>query len=168
MKIHTTLSRPKMLDALRHSGAPIYFHKLEEVGSRTHRHGYHVTLEGSGGRNNTGLYGAGTYNGATWDEWGAFFGALFELDPEARCGGTVANPVYRNAGHFHYLTAERFIQRFEGTGNTVGATVQPTHLPVDTHPRHRWERDGWGPNAERKCAKCTATQPPFISGADWS
>lgn len=159
MKIHTSLSAYQMRDLLQASGAPIGYHNLEGCGSRTHAHGYHVTLEGSGGRNNTGMYGSGDYNGATWDEWGAFFGALFEADPEARCGGTLVNPTYRNASHFHYLTGGRF----ENTEDTI------MHLPHDTHSRHQWKYDNANVYSNaRHCAKCSARQPEFVAGKDWS
>lgn len=154
MKIHTSLDYSQMYGLLRDSGAPISFHKLEQNGSRTHAHGYEVTLEGSGGRNNTGLYGSGEYNGATWDEWGAFFGALYYHDSEARCGGTVTNPIYANFSHFHYLTADRF-QKHAGM-----------HVPTDTHPRHQWKWDAY--YIERHCTKCSAAWPRYISGRDWS
>lgn len=160
MKIHTSLNYHEMYALVRDSDAPINYHKLDTLGSRTHANGFDVRLTGTGGRNNTGMYGAGDYNGATWDEWGAFFGALFRKDPDARCGGTLVNPVYRNASHFHYLTANRF-QLSRGM-----------HLPADTHPRHRWEYDTpilTGPQALH-CAKadCSAKRPPFIAGKDWS
>ena len=162
MKIHTELDYVQMLTLIRASGASeIEYQVLEPNGSRTHRFGYSVTLAGSGGRNNTGLYGAGNYNGATWDEWGAFFGALFEMDPEARCGGTLVDPVYRNASHFHYLTDDRF-------QSYVTESEGVSFLPTDTHPRHQWEHKGYGYNSPRHCTKCSATQPPFISGKDWS
>jgi hypothetical protein len=162
MKIHTSLDYHAMNALLRASGAPISYRVLDQVGSRTHTYGYHVGLTGTGGRNNSGLYGAGDHNGATWDEWGAFFGALFEADPEARCGGTLTNPVYRDAGHFHYLTGQRFVKRPDyGTPGRRGG-----HLPADTHPRHQWEldRSTMGFN----CRKCSATQSRHISGKDWS
>jgi hypothetical protein len=155
MKIHTSLDYPTMYGLLRDSGAPINFHSIEKVGSRTHDFGYHVHLTGTGSRSNSGSHGAADHNGATWDEWGAFFGALFDKDPEARCGGTVANPAYRNASHFHYLTGHRFQKRSD----------YGTYLPADTHKRHQWD-GGWMSGFE--CKNCSAERPPFISGADWS
>lgn len=162
MKIHTKLTYGEMQSLPRLSGAPISFHQIEQVGSRTHANGFHVRLEGTGGRNNTGLYGAGDFDGATWDEWGAFFGALFDLDPEARAGGSVANPVYRDAGHYHYLTGERFVKNDAGH-----------YLPADAHPRHNWEYLGtWGDRdpSGYACKKddCSAERPPYIAGKDWS
>lgn len=161
MKIHTNLMPDQMLTVLRNAHAPIEYLIYEPVGSRTHAYGYHVRLSGSGQLANTGLTGAGYENAATWDEWGAWFGALFELDPEARCGGTVFNPVYRNASHFHYLTGERFRYNDLAGG----------HLPTDTHPRHQWEYDGtWGDHgtSSHHCTKCSAVRSPFIAGCDWS
>lgn len=157
MKIHTNLDYIAFHRLTRDSGAPITFHLIDQVGSRTHAYGYNVTLEGTGGRNNTGMYGAGDYDGATWDEWGAFFGALYAADENARCGGTVTNPVYANAAHYHYLTDERF--REGPTG----------YLPEDAHARHNWKYEGdvhYG--STQKCSKCSAVRPPFVSGRDWS
>lgn len=164
MKIHTSLMPEQLYTVLRNAGAPINFESRETLGSRTHAYGYNILLTGSGGRSNTGNFGAGNYFGATWDEWGAFFGALYDLDPNARCGGTVVNPAYRNASHFHYLTADRF-QKDPKRGNV--------HLPADTHPRHQWKVDEESDHRpyvawSYHCSKCSAKRPPFIPGRDWS
>ena len=151
MRIHTNLTREAMHTVLRQSGAPISFHVLEEHGSRTHARSFDVRLEGTGGASNTGLYGAGDYSGATWDEWGAFFGALFEMSPGARAGGSVARPIYANAEDYHFQTGDRF-----------HFTAGRGHLPADTHPRHRWVYQGsWGDAAvaDSECSKCSAMTP---------
>src|SRR5213596_2251151 len=112
MRIHTSLTREQMTQVLRDSGAKITFHAITEHKSQTHPRAFNLTLEGTGGRNNTGLYGAGDYCGATWDEWGAFLGALFALDWDARVG-SVKNPTYANGADFHDITTRRFV-RFKG------------------------------------------------------
>lgn len=139
MRIHTKLLLNEMNDLLRSSGAKITYHAITEHQSRTHARAYNVRLAGTGGRNNTGLYGAGDYCGATWDEWGAFLGALFALDWDARVG-SAKNPTYANGNDFHYQTAWRFA-RFKGV-----------HVPPDTHPRHRWQRERGG----AWCKSCSA------------
>lgn len=146
MRIHTNLDFLQMLDVRTDSGAPIGYEDITEHGSRTHAWAFDVRLTGSGGRNNTGLYGAGDYDGATWDEWGAFFGALYAADPTARCGGSAKSPVYADATHFHFMTNERFELNDAGT-----------HMPADTHPRHNWKDDGgtW------VCSKCDASRPGY-------
>jgi len=151
MRIHTNLTSEAMHVALRQSGAPISFHTLTEHGSRTHARAFDVRLEGTGGASNTGLYGAGDYSGATWDEWGAFFGALFELSPSTRAGGSAARPVYANADDYHFQTGDRF-HFVAGRG----------HLPADTHPRHRWVYLGTPGDrgvGDSECSKCSAHVP---------
>ena len=138
MKIHTSMTREQFVTAID-GLPPLRWHDWSEHGSRTHLRAFDFRLEGSGGRSNTGLYGAGDYSGATWDEWGAVIGNLFRIDPDARFGDT-KNPVYDGAGDFHRAT----MGRFEEPG-----------LPEDTHPRHRWESSG---NGYFRCAKCSAEQ----------
>ena len=174
MRIHTKLSALQMRDVIRAAGAPINFRDglLTPLRSRSHLYAYEVRLEGSGGRNNTGLYGAGDYDGATWDEWGAFFGALYELDQLARCGGTAKQPCYGDAEHFHFLTNGRFKHRLYWEIAHEPGAVASGHLPADTHPRHRWHHDGMhvtGAWRVSSCAKqgCSAltrsiTYPRFL------
>ena len=158
MRIHTSLTWQQMHDALTAAGAPISFETLTDHGSRTHPRSFEVRLEGSGGRNNTGHFGAGDYNGATWDEWGAFFGALYDLDPDARCGGTSKRPVYARADHYHFVTGHRFhrVEHVKGS---------PTYLPADTHPRHNWGHD----SGRLYCRKegCSADRPGWANEEDW-
>lgn len=149
MRIHTSLDYVGMWEALKNSGAPIHFENLELHGSRTHKHAFEVALSGSGGRASFGR----DFDAATWDEWGAFFGALYDADPEARCGGSVKDPTYRDREHYHFLTGDRFQQN--GTGS---------YLPKDTHPRHNWRWLGqWGDGDEYgfDCTKCSATRPSW-------
>lgn len=146
MKIHTNLT-PEEFRSLN-AGLTTNFHGLSEHGSRSRARAFEVRLGGNGGRNNTGLYGAGDYCGATWDEWGAFFAALYELDPEALCGGSVRRPIYADADDFHFQTGDRF----------------RNGLPADTHPKHRWEYQGvWGDRGHAghacKVKGCSATMP---------
>lgn len=141
MRIHTSLTEKEMKDVIKAAGAPICFATLEQHGSRTHARAFEVALRckfPSRSQKNGGQV-------ATWDEWGAFFAALYADDINARCGGSVAYPVYRDAEHFHYSTGSRFVPRLTGS-----------YLPADTHPLHKWEyknRKGFG------CSKCSAIRP---------
>lgn len=138
MRIHTnTLTHDNLETAAR--TARVTLRTASGHGSRSRDHAFNVRLEGSGGRNNTGLYGAGDYSGATWDEWGAFLAALYAVDPDATIPG-----VYESAAHFHWATGDRF--------RTPG-------LPANTHKRHRWEREETavtGTYNTQRCAKCGA------------
>lgn len=120
MRIHTDLTLDQMREALRHTQAPIGFEHIVIHGSRKRTRAFDVRLNGSGGRSNTGLYGAGNYSGATWDEWGAFLGAVYLLDPDMTC------QPYPLLATFDEFTRGRFS---EGV------------IPKDTHPRHRWSYD---------------------------
>lgn len=152
MRIHTSLTYRQMWEVAKASGAPIDLEVLQEYGSRTHERAFEVGLSGSGGRPNSGKYGAGgDYQAATWDEWGAFLGALYDADINARCGGSVRRPVYRDAEHFHFKTGSRFRLRFDVAGGT-------NYLPIDTHPRHQWLYDS---PVGFKCRKCSAFRPSW-------
>lgn len=142
MKIHTSLTSAEMYALTR--GLPVSYHDLSGHGSRTAPRAFNVRLTGTGGLSNTGLYGAGDYSGATWDEWGAYFGRLYLADPAAVCGGSAARPVYAVAEDFHWQTGGRF---------------KSGEMPADTHPRHRWNYSGnsvTGSYAVHECGKCSA------------
>lgn len=126
MKIHTSATAEQVTDAVRAVPGVFLHGGLGISRSRTHERGFELRLEGTGGRNNTGIYGAGDYHGATWDEWGAVLGGIFRADPHARMGGSEKAPVYRNAEEFNVITGDRFAK---------------PGLPSDTHSRHRWEYD---------------------------
>jgi hypothetical protein len=123
VRIHTSATAQQIRDVIRALPTVGLHDGLPESGSATHPRAFELQLEGSGGRNNTGRYGAGNYNGATWDEWGAVLGGIFRADPKARMGGTVRHPSYADAENFHIITGERFVE---------------PGIPTDTHFRHRW------------------------------
>ena len=149
MRIHTSLTNLTPVRVA--SGAPIHFEHHEQKGSRLRDRAFEVRLGGSGGLNNTGLYGAGDYNGATWDEWGAFLGALFAADPDAVCGSN-SYRVYDGAADFHAKTGDRFRGRVVTVEDYKGMPLPPrrVYLPADTHPRHIWKREDW--NGPARCA----------------
>lgn len=151
MRVHTNLKFREIFEVLRRSGAPVDAEVLTEHKSRTHDRAFEVRLSGHGGMTNSGNHGAGSFQGATWDEWGAFFGALYDMDPEARCGGTAERPIYRDRLHFHFLTGDRF-QKWFPHDQHMG-----TYLPADTHPRHHWAYESEG----FYCTKCTAHRPSW-------
>ena len=105
-------------------------------GSRSHARAFEVSLEGNGFHKNSGTGGASYEFGATWDEWGAFIAAIYEVDPGALFG-SVKYPVYPNAYEFHGMYQDRFANG----------------LPADTHKRHTWEITN---RLDRKCKKCSA------------
>ena len=57
---------------------------------------------------------------ATWDQWGIFLNALFELDPE------MTTQYYASATDFHTITGRRF----------------ETLTFIDSHRVHKWQWDG--------------------------
>jgi hypothetical protein len=149
MRIHTKLTYREVRGLLWQSGARnVDTEILAEHGSRTHERAFEVALSGTGGRPG---FGHGDWQAATWDEWGAFLGALFDADPQARAGGSVKRPVYRDRDHFHFLTGDRFQRRYNIAG-------QPTYLPEDTHKRHHWKFQ-WDKGFD--CTKCSATRPSW-------
>lgn len=158
MRVHTNLKRNEMQSALKKSGAPIGFEVLDPHASKTHARAFEVRLTGSG------YFGTGwageDFQGATWDEWGAFFGALYDWDKDARCGGSVKIPAYADADDFHYKTGNRFRARWE---NIDTFDARRTYLPADTHKRHHWDFV-WA-DQSFACTKCSATRPPNVARA---
>lgn len=145
MKIHTSASEGQVREAVRVVPGVSLHDGLTIGRSATHLRRFELRLEGSGGRNNTGKYGAGDYHGATWDEWGTVLGAIFRADPKARMGGTEKAPTYRDAKEFHVITGGRF---------------KEPGIPADTHSRHRWVQ---GKNLTYTCsnkAGCSAIWRP--------
>lgn len=147
MRIHTNLTYRQMVEIVQVSDAPIYTEVLRQHGSRTHERAFEVMLSGS---STTRSQNGGEFFTATWDEWGAFLGALYDADPKARCGGSAERPVYRDADHYRFATGGRFQVRWD--------TAERSHyVPLDTHPRHHWQ---YAP-AGFWCSKCSATRPTW-------
>ena len=115
MRIHTdTLSILDIRKACE--GLPIYTEVLTSHGSRKRAHAFEVQLSGTSNHRAQ----SGDWNAATWDEWGAFLGRLFNADPE------VITSYYRSAEVFHNMTCNRF---------------RDGGLPSDTHSQHKWVYD---------------------------
>lgn len=149
MRIHTSLTYQQIREVVQTSGAPVYTEVLSQHRSRTHDRAFEVILSGS----STSRSQSGDYFAATWDEWGAFFGALYDMDRNARCGGNAKFPTYQDAEHFHFATSGRFHYHFDQSQPSKDGS----YLPADTHPRHHWEYDSDGFH----CTKCSASRPTW-------
>lgn len=151
MRIHTSLTYRQIREVVQASGAPVYTEVLTQHGSRTHDRAFEIMLSGS----STSRSQNGDYFAATWDEWGAFLGALYDADKDTRCGSNAKFPVYRDADHFHFLTGDRFRNVYKWSPRLND--YEPCHLPADTHNRHRWDYDSSGFH----CTTCTASRPTW-------
>jgi hypothetical protein len=118
MRLHTDILTARQVYAAT-AGIDGVDVELTYHGSRSRDHAFdvHLIAESRKGRrrSNTGTYGAGYDYAATWDEWGLFFAALFEDDPQMTCW------AYDGADDFSRSTGGRF----DGE-------------PFTTHDQHRW------------------------------
>src|SRR6478609_335430 len=110
MKIHTDLiTAGNLIDATRAAGMRAVDIEYTSHGSRQRARSFNVKLTGSSTRRpNPGTRPGGHYElegqyAATWDEWGMFIQALYEIDPEAIIG------QYPNKAVFEQVTRERFV-----------------------------------------------------------
>jgi len=135
MRIHTdTLTHAQVFVAAQ--AVNTYPEVLTTHGSRKRKHAFEVQLSGSSPRDAQ----SGQWKAATWDEWGAFIGRIFALDPNASMS------YYEDAETFHRVTCDRFR---EGT------------VPADTHAQHKWVYDfeksnPWGGSPVHYCNRCSA------------
>lgn len=151
MRIHTTLTWGEVHGCLPDG---VSFEEIDQRGSRTSERAFEVRLTGSGYAVNTGTHGAGSFSGATWDEWGTFLGNLYALDHDAVCGGSLATAVYRDSVHYHWTTNNRF----------------RSGIPQDTHKRHSWEYQGTSPGglySVQSCKRCSAVMRRVAWGHTW-
>lgn len=158
MHLHTNvLTWRQIHNAARHAGAEIM--DLDQSGSRIAERKFVVHLEGNSKRR-PNRRGNHTGYAATWDQWGVFFGYLYDLDPKMVCGSGLKYALYRNANDFHIQTSGRFRGRSVlGEARTFvevpqGETV--SHWPVDSHGDHTWAYSAAGAS----CIKCSATRRP--------
>jgi len=99
--------------------AGVGFTRFDLKGSRSRDRAWDIILTGSSSRNqNMG----GEDKAATWDEWGVFLGALFNLDPTA-----VVPKVYEGGEHYHWSTGNRFLRPLSHEMR---------------HRQHKWEWTG--------------------------
>jgi hypothetical protein len=135
MRIHTdTLNEQDVWQACRALG--LYPERLSTHKSRKRKHGIELQISGSSPR----MAQSGDWQAATWDEWGALLGRLFNLDPTMTC------TYYVDAEFFHEQTDGRF---------------KAGDVPEDTHAQHKWCYDfeksqPWGGSAVHYCNKCSA------------
>ena len=122
MRIHSdSLTRQDFQVASTTAGVRLV--TCDSVRSRSHIRAFSFTLERP-----------------TWDEWGMFLNRLYRVDPVFHCG---ARP-YRNAGHFHWMTGDRF----------------RTLTPELQHKAHKWiplGQSATGPYGTSRC-QCGAIQ----------
>lgn len=122
MRIHTDkVTFGNIHDAARKAGAEVAV--LSDHGSRKRDHAFEVRISGNGVQG--GGFGTANFKTATWDEWGIFLAALFEIDPDM-----IAGP-YKGASDdeyegFHFLTDSRYEDL----------------TPAEQHKRHRWQWAG--------------------------
>lgn len=148
--------------------------RYSEHSSRTHPRAFEIQLFGDSSRGpNSGFYGMDNYGdkAATWDQWGMFLSALFEVDPAARVGGA-KNPIYIDRDHFHWSTGGRYL----GTPDDDG--VRRVDAPTGTfltagkgyHRQHKWTSGGssvTGTYYVSECA-CGAIVRRVAYGRSWS
>lgn len=143
MRLHTDRLAPSDVHrATTAAGMTGVFAVVTVHGSRSRARGLEVKLTGTSSRRpNSGGCGAGGDYAATWDEWGMFLAALYELDPEM-IAGSPSRPAYASRAAFHAATHGRFL--------TLTADAQ--------HGRagHKWGPSGDGNRARRECTTCDA------------
>ena len=133
MRIHSNvLTYQDVYDAARHAKA--HLDTASQHGSRSRSHAFEVKLRGLSRRRPNFYNGDGQY-AATWDQWGVFFGLLFEADPDMLIDGK------EDLDAFGYRTGWRF--------------DNPTEFehPLDHDHRFRYA----GTPREQEC-KCGAVQ----------
>lgn len=116
MRIHTSATLDDIYQAARVAG--VGFTGVSRHGSRKASHAFEVGLTGSSSHRSQ--WRQSNCQAATWDEWGIFLAAVFEVDPNASA------TYYANADDFHWQTGDRF------------RTLQR----VDQHARHKWSYVG--------------------------
>lgn len=146
MIIHTNAPAAAIYNAA--SGARAHV-TVEQRGSRTHDHAFHVVLTGGASvhskrRAMRPPYGASDAFAATWDQWGTFLAAVFRADQEARCG-SAKRPDYADGRDFHLKTNGRFGQ---------------PGLPADYHGDHSWVPGGRTEGTH--CKKCSAVDLRWV------
>lgn len=116
MKLHTNvLTERDVYRATTAAGMAGVRADVVQVGSRSRSHAFDVHLTGTssrlpngGARAREAYWGVDRDHAATWDEWGMFLAALYELDPLMVCGSP-GRPAYLNRAAFHAATGGRFL-----------------------------------------------------------
>jgi len=125
MRLHSDiLTRTDIREATRAFGMTGVRVEITDHGSRARERAFEVHLTGTSPRRPNSGSATGPNQddyAATWDEWGMFFAALFEVDPNM-IAGSPGQPAYANANAFHAATEWRF------TGLTAS----------QQHRSHKW------------------------------
>jgi hypothetical protein len=114
MKIHTdVLTSFDIHHATSAAGMHgVYAVNFKQCGSRSKDHAFDLSLRGNSTRRpNPGTGGRNFSDdeyAATWDEWGMFIHALYQIDPDALIGQYGSRAVFEETtcGRFDELTAE--------------------------------------------------------------
>ena len=129
MRIHSDfIEEVDVRKAARLAG--VSFTRFGLHGSRKRDHAFDVILTGSSPRRQNSNDCPDF--AATWDEWGAFLGHLFGLDPHA------VTPYYESGEHFDWAT---------------GGQYRGGVLP-DRHKSHRWQYAGSSPTDSYHVSEC--------------
>ena len=96
MRIHTDLITERDIHvATNAAGMRNVFADVTQRGSRSRERSFDVKLTGNSTRKtNPGWANGEREQAATWDEWGMFIHALYEIDPEAVIDMRIR--IYRN------------------------------------------------------------------------
>lgn len=181
MRIHTDhLNTADIYRAARHARVDVV--DLTKHKSQSRDHSFNVKLEGESRRRpNGGSSGRGYTSGyaATWDQWGVFFGILFDIDPGMICG-TAKRPIYADREDYLRKTNHRFEGRTLGIGVSTNANVvnvrayhDPSvtvhklgadYWPEDAHGDHTFRFEGirFDGAIVHRCTKCSAAWFRFI------
>jgi hypothetical protein len=156
MRLHTDHLSPRDLyTAAWAAGAEV--EEITTHGSRSRDHGLSVHLSGDAPYR-PNRHHDGDVHAATWDQWGVFFGILFERDPRMIAGGPKG---YVGAEDYRWQTGDRFL-----TADDESATGYTHRVPA-MHRVHRWEFGGesiTGAYAIHGCRGCPAIRR-FLIGA---
>lgn len=154
MWIHTDRTQAEIF----HLATDTYGVRIEQVaGSASHYHKLrvylvpmsHLTPEGGKRRRtNSGNSGAGYGYAATYNEWGEFLAALFELDFGAKTDGH----QYNGRADFHEKTGNQFLPKtvaqkvFEATSDAtklelVAAIFHLLEFDSDGNAGREWDSD---------------------------
>lgn len=136
MKIHSdVLTYDNISDATHAAGMTGVYADIIERGSRSRTKGFDVKLTGTSNRNQNPGTGRNrdVEKAATWDEWGMFINALYQIDDDAIVG------PYKDLYDFESKTVGRF---------------ESLTAPY-AHGNHRWE---YVSPRHFQCKDCEAEQ----------
>jgi hypothetical protein len=82
----------------------MYIHQIENIcRPKVRARGWKLNTAGSTNHHvNSGIYGAGGVNSASWDQHGQWFAMLYAIDPRARIA------IYESADDFHAKTKGKY------------------------------------------------------------